>query len=136
MRTERSLVSMRPAGSMAFWPASAAWMSSAVSPRSASATEETSMKMRSSCVPEQIDLGDAGNAQQDVARVLGEGLELGIAVALAGDGIERDVGVAELVVEEGADHALGQRLADVADLLAHLIEGVLDGLAAHRALAG
>ena len=84
--------------------------------------------------PQQVDLGDAGNAQQDVARVLGEVLELGIAVALAGDGVKRDVGVAELVVEEGPDHALGQRLANVADLLARLIEGVLDGLAAHRAL--
>ena len=78
--------------------------------------------------PEQVDLGDAGDAQQDIARVLGEGLELGIAVALAGNGIERDVGVAELVVEERPDHALGQRLADVADLLARLVEGVLDGL--------
>src|SRR5262249_10520786 len=35
---------------------------------------------------------------------------------------------------ERADHALGQGLADVADLLACLIEGILDGFAARRAL--
>ena len=28
--------------------------------------------------PQEIDLGDPGNAQQDIARVLGEGLELRI----------------------------------------------------------
>ena len=37
-------------------------------------------------------------------------------------------------LKNGPDHALGQRLADVADLLARLVEGVLDGLSAHRAL--
>ena len=65
---------------------------------------------------------------------LAKRLELGIAETLAGNGVKRDVGVAEFVVEERTDHALGQRLANVADLLARLIEGVLDGLSAHRAL--
>jgi hypothetical protein len=83
---------------------------------------------------EQIDFGHARHAQENVARLLGEILQLRIRVALSGDGIERDVGVAKLVVEERADHALGQRLADVADLLARLVEGILDRLPAHLPL--
>jgi hypothetical protein len=60
MRTDRSLVSMRPEASIAFWPARAAWMSSAESPRSASAAEETSMKMRSSWSPSRSTLATPG----------------------------------------------------------------------------
>ena len=84
--------------------------------------------------PQQVDFGDAGHPQQDVARLLREGLELGVAETLAGNGVKRDVGVAEFVIEERPEHALGQSLANVADLLACLVEGVLDGLSAHRAL--
>ena len=68
MRTERSLVSTRPAGSMAFWPSNAVSMSSAVRPRSARAADETSMNMRSLLQPQEVNLGDARNAQQDIAR--------------------------------------------------------------------
>ncbi len=84
--------------------------------------------------PQEIDLGDAGDAQQCVARVLRETLELRVGEALTRHGIERDIGIAELVVEKGTDHALRQRLANVADLLAHLVEGVLHRIAANRAL--
>ena len=61
--------------------------------------DEDALVLRS----QQIDLGDAGNAQQDVARGFAKVFSSGIGEALAGDGVERDVGVAELVVEEGTD---------------------------------
>ena len=83
---------------------------------------------------EQVDLGDAGYAQQNIAGTLGEILELGIAKTVASKGVKRDVGIAEFIIEEGADHAFRQRLADVADLLARLIERILDRLTAHGAL--
>src|SRR5262249_13599216 len=82
----------------------------------------------------QVDLGDAGHTQQDVTGTLGNILELRIAVAGAADGVERNVSVADLVVEERPDHTLGQSLADVADLFARLVERVLHRLAALRAL--
>src|SRR5262249_24117440 len=77
----------------------------------------------------QVDFGNARNAQQDVARFLGEGLQFRIGEAVSSDRIKRNVGVAELVVEEWTNDAFRQRLADVADLFAHLIERVLDRIA-------
>src|SRR5262249_9204717 len=84
--------------------------------------------------PEKIDLGDTGEAQQNIARAFREGLELRVAEALAGHRVKGNVGVAELVVEEGPDYTLGQRLANVGDFLPRLIAGVLDRLPAHRTL--
>jgi hypothetical protein len=50
---------------------------------------------------QQIDLGDAGNAQKDIPRALGEVLQLRVGEVLAGNCIERDVGVAELSLKKG-----------------------------------
>ena len=77
-------------------------------------------------VAEDRDLLDALHAQEPVARGLGEGLQLRIAEAVAGDRVQGDEGVAELVVEIGAEQALRQFVRDIAGLLAHLIEGVGD----------
>ena len=76
-------------------------------------------------VADDDGLLDARRRQQHVARLDGEFLQLGIAVAVAADRMQRDEGVAELVVEIGAEQALRQVARDVADLLAHLVEGVL-----------
>jgi hypothetical protein len=43
--------------------------------------------------------------------------------AVAGERVDGDEGVAELVVEERAEDALRQRVPHVADLLAHLVPG-------------
>jgi hypothetical protein len=50
-------------------------MSSPVNPRSASVAEETSMKMRSSCVPTDRPWRRR-NAQKDIPRALGEVVQL------------------------------------------------------------
>jgi hypothetical protein len=44
--------------------------------------------------------------------------------AVAGQRVDGDESVAELVIDEGAKHALRQRMPHVADLLAHLIPGL------------
>ena len=83
---------------------------------------------------QEIDFCDAGNAEQNVACGFREGLKLRIREALTCYGVERNVGIAELVIEEGTDHTVGQRLTNVADFLARLIERLLDGIPPHRAL--
>ena len=70
---------------------------------------------------DEIDLGHAGNAQQLGADAIAELLQVAIAEALAGDRVDIGVRVAELVVEERALDAGGQRVPDVADLLADLV---------------
>ncbi len=70
---------------------------------------------------ELLDLGHVLHAQQLLADVVCEGLELGRAEAFRFDGIDHAVDVAEFVVEERALHALGQGGAHVADLLAHRV---------------
>ena len=65
-----------------------------------------------------------GTRKQHVARRGREGLQLGEGIAVAGDRVEGDEGVAELVVEVGAVDAARQLAGDVADLLAHLVEGI------------
>ena len=73
---------------------------------------------------EQVGLGDVGHAQQALADGLGDLLDLGRREAVGLEGPDQAVGVAVLVVEERADHALRQRAPDVADLLAHLVPEV------------
>ncbi len=77
IRTDRSVVSMRPAGSIAFWPANAAWISSAESPRSASAADDTWMKIRSSWVPNKSTFATPGTrsrmSRAFLAKVLSSG---------------------------------------------------------------
>ena len=69
----------------------------------------------------QLDLVDVGDAQEFIARGVGEVAQLGRAEAVAGDRIQAAEGVAELVVEVRTAHALRQRVLDVAELLAHLV---------------
>ena len=65
-----------------------------------------------------------GVVEQHVARLDRELLQLRIAVAVAADRMQRDEGIAELIVEIGPEQALRQLVGDIADLLAHLIEGI------------
>ena len=69
-----------------------------------------------------------------MSRAFGESFELRIGEVPAREGIERNVGIAEFVIEVGADHPLRKRLANVADFLARLIPGIFHRLPAHRAL--
>ena len=50
--------------------------------------------------------------------------KLPVREAVRGEAVDDAVGIAELVVEAGADDALRQRVGDVADFLAHLIPDV------------
>ena len=75
---------------------------------------------------EELHLGHVGHPQQPRAHVLGEDAQLLVGEAI---GRQRDNGavdVAEVVVEEGADHALRQRAAAVVQALAHLVPHARD----------
>ncbi len=74
--------------------------------------------------PDQTDLGHVRHAQQFEFQALGVVAQLCIAVAVAGQCIDIAERVAEFIVEERAERAGRQRVADVADLLAHLVEHV------------
>ena len=54
-----------------------------------------------------LDLGDVLNQQQLRAHVLDIIAQLTMAEAISGERINKAVGVAEIIVEAGADHALG-----------------------------
>ena len=84
---------------------------------------------------EDLDLGDVGNLQQLRADVLDIVAQFAMAEAVVGGkAVDQAVGVAEIVVEAGADHALRQGPAHVADLLAHLIPDVRHFLGGGRPL--
>ncbi len=66
---------------------------------------------------EDLDLGDVGNLQQLRAHVLDIIAQFAMAEAVVGGkGVDQAKGVAEIVVEAGADHALRQGPANVAEL--------------------
>ena len=63
---------------------------------------------------EDVDLGDVRQLQQLLADVVDVVPQLPVGEAVRGEAVDDAVGVAELVVEAGADDALRQRVADVA----------------------
>ena len=77
-------------------------------------------------VAEDLDLADVRRAQELGPGDLGEIAGLPRAEAVIGDAVDDAEDVAELVIEEGADHALWEGRLDVADLLADLIPDVFD----------
>ncbi len=85
-------------------------------------------------IAEDRRLFDAGRGQQHVPGLNGELLQLRIGIAVADNGVERDIGIAEFIVEIRTLQACRQILLYIADLLAHLIEGVRHLLAARIAL--
>ncbi len=70
---------------------------------------------------EQRHLGHVGHLQQLLAHAVGMVAQLLVAEAVGRQRIDRAVDIAELVVEERADHTGWQRGAQVADLLAHRV---------------
>ena len=83
---------------------------------------------------DEIDLGDVAHAQHLGAHALGIVAQLAPREAVRRQRVDDGIGVAELVVEEGPVDARGQALADVADLLAHLIPEVRHLGCAHAVL--
>jgi CBS domain-containing protein len=71
---------------------------------------------------DQLHLGHVRHAQQLELDALGIVAQLRVVVAVAGECVDVAEGVAEFVVEERALHAGRQGVANVADLLAHLVE--------------
>ena len=71
-------------------------------------------------------LPTSGDAQELGPRGLGEVARLARREAVIGDAVDDAEDVAELVVEEGPDHALRQRRLYVADLLADLVPDVVE----------
>ena len=74
--------------------------------------------------PEDVDLRDVRQLEELLADVVHGVPELAMGEPVGGEAIDDAVGVAELVVEAGADDALRQVVPDVVDLLAHLIPDV------------
>jgi hypothetical protein len=73
---------------------------------------------------DEVDLGHTRHAQELGADAVAERLQVLVREAVTGDGVYVGVRVTELVVEERTLDAGRQRLADVTDALAHLVERV------------
>ena len=73
---------------------------------------------------QDVDLGDVRQLEQLLADVVHPVVQLALGEAVGREAVDDAVGVAELVVEVGADDALRQRAGDVAHLLAHLVPDV------------
>src|SRR5208337_3328101 len=74
--------------------------------------------------PEDVDLRDVRQLKELLSDFIHIVPELAMAEAVGGETVDDAVGVAELVVEAGADDALRHIVADVVDLLAHLVPDV------------
>jgi hypothetical protein len=83
---------------------------------------------------DQVHLGHVLHAQELVADAIRGLLQLRIGEAVARERVDVAERVAELVVEERALDPLGQAVADVADLLAHLVPRVPDLVGPRRVL--
>ena len=73
----------------------------------------------------QLDLSHIGHVQQLVAHVLGVAAQSRHVDAVAGHGVDGAEDVAEFIVEERPLDGRRQPVADVANLLAHLVPVVL-----------
>ena len=73
---------------------------------------------------DEIALLDVRNAKQLLPSFIHIVLQLGVAEAFAGEGVEDAVGIAELVVEKRADHTRRQRMLDVSYFLPHFVPEV------------
>ena len=129
-------VLMTPEGTTAFCSAIAASTCSRLSVEVGELLRREAQVHLLVLVAEDLDLADVRRAQELGARRLGEVARLARREAVVGDAVDDAEDVAELVVEEGPDHALRQRHLDVADLLADLVPDVLDLVARRRLLAG
>ena len=74
--------------------------------------------------PENVDLRDVGLRQKLFADLIHIVPELPVGESIRGEAVDNAVGIAELVVEAGADNSLRQCAADVAHLLANLVPDV------------
>ena len=74
--------------------------------------------------PENVDLRDVRQLEQLLADVVHSVPQLSMREPIRGEAVDDAVGVAELVVEAGADDALRHVVLDVVDFLAHLIPDV------------
>ena len=82
----------------------------------------------------QLHLGHIGHVQQLVAHVLGVAAQPRHVDAVAGHGVDGAEDVAEFIVEERPLDGRRQPVADVADLLAHLVPVVLHLVGRRRVL--
>ncbi len=73
---------------------------------------------------EDLDLRHVGNLQQARSDVLDVVAQFAMGEPVGGEAIDHTISVAEVVVESGTDDAIRNGVADVADVLAHLIPDV------------
>ena len=85
---------------------------------------------------DDIDLVDVLHQQQARAHALHVVAQFAMREAVGDDAVDDRVGVAELVIEGGADDPLRQRPADVVDLLADLVPDARNVLRRDAALEG
>ena len=80
---------------------------------------------------QELHLGNVGDAQQAIAYALGVVLQFGVAEVLALQGVDVAEGVEKFVVERWTDDSCRQRMANVANFLAHLIVVLRHGVGRH-----
>ena len=68
-----------------------------------------------------LHLGDIRHTQQLLPRVIGKGLELGVAETVGLQRVDHAIHIAKIVVEKWANHATRQAAAHVAHLFAHRV---------------
>ena len=93
-------------------------------PSPASCWVENSMKICSSWAPMISIFDTSGTCSNRERTVLDVVAQLAMAEAVGGEAVDQAERVAEVVVEARTDHAGRQRVADVADVLAHLVPDV------------
>ncbi len=92
------------------------------------------MNTCSSCAPEHLDLRHVLDLQQARARRLDVVAQFAEREAVGGERVDDAERVAEVVVQERPEHALRQRAAHVADVLADLVPDVRDRRGRRRLL--
>ena len=74
--------------------------------------------------PEEFDLGYVGNLQQTRANILDVIAQFAMGEAVCGEAVDQAIGVAEVIVEPGPNNSGRERMANVANVLAHLIPDI------------
>ena len=129
-----SPVLITPAGRTLFCVCSAAIRADRSIPSVASSLVENSTKDHLVLRPQKLDLGHVGDVKQSRADVLDTVAQLALGKAVTGEAVDDAERIAEFVVEAGPDDARRQRVAHVADGLAHLVPGIGDLLRIGAAL--
>ncbi len=129
-----SPVWITPAGLTTFCACNAAISAERSMPRPASCSIENSTIHALILRAEHLDLRDIRHQQQLRADLVDVIAQFALVEPIGGEAVDDAIGIAELVVEAGADDAGRQRVTHVADALAHVVPDVRHLAGRRRAL--